>query len=63
MSKKMSKLDRLRYKTESIKLEGTKAELEFKIEEHLHDIERIKDHIKKCEERQQELKNILGGDK
>ena len=42
----MNSLELKRTKLELIKVAAARAELEFKIEERLEDINRIKDHIK-----------------
>ena len=45
-----------RLKMDLLKAEAAKAELEFKIEERLVEIQRIKDHIELQEKRIQEVK-------
>jgi len=51
----MSPLELKRMKLELIKVSAARAELEFKIEERLEDINRLKDNIKIQEAREAEL--------
>lgn len=49
-------LDLKKTKLDLLKCQTAKAELEYKIEERLADIDRMKDHIKLQEKRMEELK-------
>ena len=52
----MSGLELKRTKLELVKVAAARAELEFKVEERLEDIARIKDHIRIQLEKEAELK-------
>lgn len=52
----MSPLELKRLKLELVKVGAAKAELQFKIDERLEDIERIENNIKIQEQREEELK-------
>lgn len=56
----MADLETKRSKLELMRVQTAKAELEFKIEERLEEIGRLKEAIKKQDERAEELKKILG---
>jgi hypothetical protein len=51
----MTNLDLKRIKLELLKVSAAKAELEFRIEERLEEIERIRGHIKIQEDKEIEL--------
>lgn len=53
------KFEKKRLELELLKVSTAKAELEFKIEERLQEIERIKEHIVIQEKRQYELKQQI----
>lgn len=53
------KFEKKRVELELLKVSTAKAELEFKIEERLQEIERIKEHIVIQEKRQYELKQQI----
>lgn len=53
---KVSNLEIKRMKLELIKVSAAKAELEFKIDERLEDIARIKEHVKIQEAKEEELR-------
>jgi hypothetical protein len=55
----MSTLENKRLELELIKVKAAKAELEFKIEEKLDEIERIKSHIESQIKREQELTKLI----
>ena len=52
-------LDLKRLKVELIRVGAAKAELEFRIEERLEEIERVKEHIKISEDKEVELQNKI----
>jgi SMC interacting uncharacterized protein involved in chromosome segregation len=51
----MSNLKKKKLELDLMKVAAAKAELEYKIEERLEDIQRMKDHIKLQEDREIEL--------
>lgn len=51
----MANLDLKRIKLELVKVAAARAELEFRIEERLDEIERLKEHIKVQLDREEEL--------
>lgn len=51
----MSPLDIKRMKLELVKVAAARAELEFRIEERLDEVARLKDHIKVQEDKEAEL--------
>ena len=51
----MNSLELKRIEVELIRVQAARAELEFKIEERLDEIERIKEHIKAQIKREEEL--------
>jgi hypothetical protein len=51
----MTPLDLKRMKLELVKVSAAKAELEFRIEERLEEIGRLKEHIKVQEDKEVEL--------
>ena len=55
----MSNLKKKKLELDLMKVAAAKAELEYKIEERLEDIERMKEHIKLQEIRQKELQGEL----
>lgn len=52
----MTNLELKRIEVELIRVAAARAELEFKIEERLDEIERIKEHIQAQVKREEELK-------
>lgn len=58
----MKELDKKKFKLEILKVTTAKAELEFKIEERLEDINRLKDQIIIQEARVAEIEKILAQD-
>jgi hypothetical protein len=56
----MADLETKRSKLELMRVQTAKAELEFKIEERLEEIGRLKEAIIKQDARAEELKKILG---
>ena len=46
-------------KVELIRVSANKAELELRIEERLHEIERIKENIKVSEDKEEELRQKI----
>ena len=55
----MSNLKKKKLELDIMKVAAAKAELEYKIEERLEDIQRMKDHILLQETREKELKEEL----
>lgn len=55
----MSKLKKKKLELDLMKVAAAKAELEYKIEERLEDIKRMKDHIKLQDDREKELEEEL----
>lgn len=55
----MKELDKMRYRLEIMKVTTSKAELEYKIEERLEDIARLKEQIKIQEARVIEIEQLL----
>lgn len=54
-------LELKKLKVELLRVSASKAELELRIEERLDEIERIKEHIKISEAKEQELKDKIKG--
>lgn len=54
-------LELKKLKVELLRVSAAKAELELRIEERLDEIERIKEHIKISEDKEQELKEKIKG--
>lgn len=55
----MSQLDLKRMKLEMVKVAAARAELEFRVEERLDEINRIKDHIKVQLDKETELQGKI----
>lgn len=53
------KLDIKRKKLELMRVETARHELEFKIEERLEEVERLREHIKTQKNKEEELKTEL----
>lgn len=51
----MTPLELKKTKLELLKVSAAKAEIEFRIDERLDEIERLKQHVKVQEEKEQEL--------
>lgn len=56
---KLTSLEMKKLQVELLRVGAAKAELEFKIEEHLENINRLKDHIQIQEEKEIELRKKL----
>jgi hypothetical protein len=52
-------LDLKKAKVELLRVSAAKAELELRIDERLEEIERIKEHIKVQENKEEELRNKI----
>ena len=58
----MKELDKKKFKLEILKVTTAKAELEYKIEERLEDIQRLKDQIIIQDARVAEIEKLLAQD-
>lgn len=54
-----SNLEIKKLQVELLRVSAAKAELELRIDEHMEDIKRLKEHIEKSELRENELKTEL----
>ena len=55
----MNNLDLKKAQVELLRVSASKAELELKIEERLHEIERLKEHIEVSRAKEEELKKKI----
>lgn len=55
-----SKLETKKTEVELLRVSASKAELELRVQERLEEIDRLNEHIKVSEAKEQELKEKLG---